>query len=98
MFKVAYQESNFLFIHAGINKAWFREFIQLYNSLSIVYKWDTGEHINLATMLNNLNETKERGILYKVGQARGGRFKTAAGPIWADESETKNDFSRRSCR
>lgn len=88
LFKVAYQYKNYIWTHAGITNAWFREFKELAIEKGI---WD--DSLPIADMLNMANECSLQEKLY---QKSGKRMAYAesdqkGGILWADRSETRED-------
>ena len=71
-FKVAHQEGNYLFTHAGCTKKWFEQ-----NQFEV-------PEGNIADFLNNLSLSSEgRRDLTDIGRSRGG-YAPSGGPMWAD--------------
>ena len=83
-FKLAYQFKNYLFTHAGVSTIWYRELLRLPVGLMLS---ESSE--NLADMLNKLEDTNARYILYSAGYHRGGNGH--GGILWADRQETIRD-------
>ena len=76
LFKLAYQQYNYLWTHAGIHKGWW-EYDFPYSNTNI--------H-DIANILNDAFKHEEPSI-FQVGHKRGG-FKDVGGPLWADKSMT----------
>lgn len=85
LFKIAHQEGNYLFSHAGVSNKWLERHMPSIKA----YGLDT---LPIAEMLNKINETLLQPALYSFGEIRGGMRYDVGGPIWADKSETQNDF------
>lgn len=89
LFQVAYQIGNYLFTHAGISEGWYNQHRDVIKGFWDLLA-DSGGHtgVNLAEVLNKLAQTRHRGILHDIGEARRGDFGTFGGPFWADYKET----------
>jgi hypothetical protein len=78
LFRLAYQEKDCLWTHAGINSRWhdnrFRQFAGEYPESS-----DVAELLNLAF-------EKRYPALFDVGYIRKGKYETG-GPLWCDKNE-----------
>jgi len=86
-FQMAFQHNNYLFTHAGVSNAWFLK------NKTIIEKADVEkENISLAEALNRILDSSSRDILMEVGYIRGGHSWNKGGIVWADRSETKDDF------
>lgn len=81
LFQIAHQTENYLFTHAGVSNQWFRRRKAFMN----------GEDLRLADQLNELHHQTAAHLLFEVGPARGGDA-VCSGPVWADRSETINDY------
>ncbi|MDB5124747.1 MAG: metallophosphoesterase [Mucilaginibacter sp.] len=84
-FQMAYQKDNYLFTHAGLSNAWYNEFLSLPVLRKIKDDTDT-----IADLINKLEETAQRGLLYRIGADRGGHGN--GGILWADILETSTDL------
>ncbi len=82
LFKIAWQYDNYLFTHAGISRCWYERNLPILNDF---------KQNNLAESLNEIYHSEYRDILFEVGRKRGGWY-PCGGPIWADQSEIKEDF------
>jgi hypothetical protein len=82
LFQIAFQQDKYLFTHAGVSQSWF------YTHIATLKKYE-GE--NLADTFNILHRSADKSILFEVGPARGGDAQYG-GPVWADISETQDDF------
>ena len=89
LFQVAHQQGAYLFTHAGVTNRWL-----------IHAQTKSGNHAgpvtpddDLANLLNDLHRQPlpVRNLLFEVGPKRGG-YDAHSGPVWADRSETKNDY------
>jgi len=88
LFQLAYQVNNFLFTHAGLSNAWYRQFKACVESHPVNYKL---QHFNtLADALNSLEETDYRDILHQISVYRGG-MADHGGVTWADKQELLQD-------
>lgn len=88
MFQIAYQVGAYLFTHAGVSNRWLTHALKKTGNetLSITPSYD------LAELLNDIHQQLPfRDLLFEVGRRRGGSDPTG-GPVWADRSETKNDY------
>jgi 3',5'-cyclic AMP phosphodiesterase CpdA len=83
-FNLAYQYKNYLFTHAGLSTVWYWELMRL---PVVIRLSETSE--NLADLLNKLEETNARFMLYSAGYHRGGSGH--GGILWADRQETIRD-------
>ncbi len=82
LFQIAWQHDNYLLTHAGVSQGWHKRNISVLNEM---------RKENLAETLNAIYKSEYRDIIFEVGQRRGG-WHPYGGPIWADRSETKEDF------
>lgn len=90
LFQIAYQKGNHLFTHAGISEAWYKKHKKTITTLweNIADNYDkTGA--TFSDVINALDETRHRKILYEVGEARGGSRGSVGGPFWSCYTETK---------
>jgi len=87
LFQIAFQINNYLFTHAGVSNAWFAK----HEQILLRYGYQK-ENISLAETLNRILNSSSRDILMEVGSIRGGYSWNTGGIVWADRSETKNDF------
>jgi hypothetical protein len=85
IFKVAYQNGNHLFTHAGVTNAWYAEFLELPLLQQIKNEKDT-----IADLFNKIEQTAQRKLLHKAGSTRGGYG--PGGITWADRSEMIADM------
>lgn len=87
LFRYAYGIRNYLFTHAGVNKAWF---IKHYDT---IFKWagimalDVTELDQWWQIIDGISQTKDAPILYETGHVRGGWKNHIGGPLWCDKSE-----------
>lgn len=90
-FQMAYQYGNYVFTHAGITNAWYRDFLRS-PALSRI---DTGM-VDIAGVINAvaaLENSTDRYMLYSEGIYRGIPGDMGNGsPIWADRKETMMDM------
>lgn len=86
LFQIAYQINNYLFSHAGISRPWHERLMTLLDKIPL---GDITDRSNLAILLNGLNQTWHRGLLFEVGVTRGGS-KEYGGVVWADKEELRN--------
>ncbi|WP_420152846.1 metallophosphoesterase [Siphonobacter sp.] len=78
-FQVAYQLENYLFTHAGVSSSWAQK--------------HGNRGSDLADRLNALQETPAgREVVFQCGWVRGGNPGAKGGPVWADETETIDDY------
>jgi predicted MPP superfamily phosphohydrolase len=84
LFSLAYQFKNYLFTHAGVSTVWYRDLMRLPIAAALNETSD-----NLADLLNKLEETSARYMLYSAGYHRGGTGN--GGILWADRQETIRD-------
>ncbi|MFD2936932.1 metallophosphoesterase [Spirosoma flavum] len=88
LFQIAYQQGNYLFIHAGVTNKWLAYFQAKIGNSSPNFTPD----YNLAGLLNEIHQVVHfRNLLFDVGPKRGG-YDAFSGPVWADRSETRTDF------
>ncbi len=89
LFRIAYQQGNFLFTHAGVSNKWLTHFLSKTNNESSA----TTADYNLAGLLNeaHIQSLRIRDVLFEIGPRRGG-YDAFSGPVWADRSETRADF------
>lgn len=73
LFQYAYQEDNYIFVHAGISQRWFLD--DFHGTLDE----------NIATQLNN-PRPDQRSALFQCGRTRGGEC-SVGGIFWADRRE-----------
>lgn len=86
LFQVAWQEGSYLFTHAGITNAWYKEFTQLTTVRELMAQGGR----TIADRLNAIEDTPERGILHQVSFKRGGEH-AHGGITWADKAEIEAD-------
>lgn len=87
LFQYAYQYGNKLFTHAGVTNSWFKDNYYIFKNIGL--KEDLS---NFADILNLMSTTTfTNTILNSVSKKRGGKDKYA-GIVWADMSETYNDY------
>lgn len=90
LFQIAYQKGNYLFTHAGISEAWYKKHKKTITTLweNIAENYDkTGA--TFSDVINALDETRHRKILFDVGEDRGGSIGSVGGPFWSGYNETK---------
>jgi predicted phosphodiesterase len=80
LFKVAHQEGDYLFTHAGIHSLWYKNNREALD----------GFEGNYADKLNQAFNSRHYPIFYDVSRRRGGTS-PAGSPLWADKSETNVD-------
>ncbi|HEY2582106.1 MAG TPA: metallophosphoesterase [Mucilaginibacter sp.] len=85
LFQIAYQRGNCLFTHAGITNSWYREFFRIPILEEIKETEDT-----LADILNKVDQTRFRYMLYTAGYFGGGEGNGSV--TWADKKETAIDM------
>ena len=84
LFQIAYQKESYLFTHAGVSKHWYE-----YRK---PYLEQTDANTTLADQLNSMHQNEKTSpFLFEVGPRRGGHNRYS-GPIWADRSETRDDY------
>jgi 3',5'-cyclic AMP phosphodiesterase CpdA len=83
-FSLAYQYKNYLFTHAGVSTIWYNALLRLPVARALKESSD-----NLADLLNKVDETNARYMLYSAGYHRGGTGH--GGILWADRQETIRD-------
>lgn len=82
IFKVAHQEGNYLFSHAGVQKHW-------YNKYKDEIEATPGD--NLAEKLNNmLHKSSTKKMVTECGMMRGGWRGNYGGPMWCDRVEMES--------
>lgn len=79
-FQVAYQEGNYLWTHAGVQRKW-------YNKHKVVIESFEG---TLADQLNGIYQTHYYELLFEVGTLRGGLRYNYGGPLWCDKTEMES--------
>jgi len=90
LFKIAHQEQNYLWTHAGIHRGFWSD--QIMNKKYVIRHGEEMEHLEIdhsqsvADILNFCWETQHEPIFH-CGWARGGN-KKVGGPLWADFNET----------
>jgi len=82
LFQIAYQQDNLICTHAGITNAWFNELKRLPSASDF--------DGNIAELLNHIDATTARYLLYATSLYRGGY--SNGGPLWADRKETSTDM------
>jgi len=80
LFKVAYQQDNYLFTHAGVSNDWWKYFLK-HRREELYFP-----QMNIADQLNRAWEFGDYQLLLTVGRRRGGF--DIGGPLWADERDT----------
>lgn len=83
IFKVAHQVGTTLFTHAGVSNRWFKKYEKV-----IMEFWKQDMKMSLADVLNGIEKTSKRPILFEVGKARGGTGE--GGIVWSCQEETKH--------
>jgi 3',5'-cyclic AMP phosphodiesterase CpdA len=90
LFRVAYQQGNYLFTHAGVTNNWLNACKLRIDSSAILSVLN-----NASTLADGLNLVYDdfhyQPILFDVAPARGG-YDPFSGPVWADRSETRTDY------
>lgn len=81
LFKVAFQIENYLWTHAGVSNAWYKQFFE-FMPLDI----DT----SFADKINQVFNSNKEWIVTQIGYARGGMRGDSGGPLWADYDETSS--------
>lgn len=82
LFSLGYQIGKNLFTHAGVSEKWYKKHEKIISDF-----WNQHPDWNLADVLNGLDKTPDRWILFQVGKARGGRDN--GGIVWSCREETK---------
>lgn len=85
LFKTAYQEGNYLWTHAGVNKTWYNDhFLKIKKKIS--QKFDVFELADI------LNIAHDRGYyeMWVNGLERDGAYKTG-GPFWSHITEMQKE-------
>jgi 3',5'-cyclic AMP phosphodiesterase CpdA len=85
LFKVAYQQQNYLISHAGVTNRWHKDFLELRLIQQIKDEQDT-----VADLLNKAEQTAQRWILHQAGSSRGGEG--PGGITWADRKDLIADM------
>lgn len=90
LFQLAHYEgdndkNNYIFTHAGIQRKWYIKYIETIDFFR--EKLHLKEKSDIAELINNINETKHRNILFEVGTKRGGIRYDYGGPLWCDRTE-----------
>lgn len=86
LFQFSYQIGNYLFSHAGFTNSFMSEIKPIYLMFNPLAK------LNVSQTINKISKTNYRNILFSIGYARGGMVDDIAGILWADKSETENDY------
>ncbi len=82
LFKIAWQHGKYLFSHAGVSWGWYSHALPVLKEM---------KEEDMAQTLNGIYHSDNRDILFEVGRKRGG-WHAHGGPVWADITETKDDF------
>lgn len=77
LFQYAYQYSNWIFTHAGIQHYWFTE----------NFNGDVDK--NIADQINNVSNRTQKEAIHQVGYMRGGMRHNVGGILWCDRQELK---------
>jgi hypothetical protein len=85
LFQMAYQRGNDIFTHAGITNSWYNEFIRL-----PILEDIREENDNIAYLINKVENTTQRFLLYATSIYRGGYSNGSF--LWADYKETSVDM------
>jgi len=85
LFQMAYQQDNYIFTHAGITNSWYNEFLRLPVLESVRQENDT-----IAALINRVETTTQRYLLYATSIYRGGYSNGSF--LWADYKETSIDM------
>ncbi len=85
LFQMAYQHGNYIFTHAGITNSWYNELLRLPILEAIREEKD-----NIADLINKVENTTQRYLLYATSIYRGGY--SNGGFLWADYKETSVDM------
>jgi hypothetical protein len=85
LFKVAYQQDNYLISHAGVTNRWFKDLLELRLVQQIRDESDT-----VADLVNKVEQTSHLWILHQAGASRGGEG--PGGITWADRKELIADM------
>jgi hypothetical protein len=80
LFKIGYQQGEYLFTHAGITSKWYERYYD-----RLIYHCPGDLKYNFADTLNIMKDTFDNWILGSIGRIRGGFG--IGGPLWADKSE-----------
>lgn len=83
LFDIAYQYKNYLFTHAGISKKWFKKYESYFKDLN---------EKSIAECLKDIFNSEHYQILFEIGAKRGGSRTDTGGIVWADITETQNDY------
>lgn len=87
LLNVAYQEGNYLFSHAGVQRKWYDKYQKLIDDAFII----VGPECTLADQLN-IMFTIGKGVqaMTEVGVKRGGWRGDYGGPFWCDREEIES--------
>lgn len=85
LFKVAYQQRNYLISHAGVTNRWYKDLLELRLVQQIRDEEDT-----VADLVNKVEQTAQRWLLHQAGSSRGGEG--PGGITWADRKELIADM------
>lgn len=85
LFRMAYQRGNHIFTHAGITNSWYNEFLRLPSLDDLREEGD-----NIADLINKVEATTQRYLLYATSIYRGGYSNGSF--LWADQKETAIDM------
>lgn len=89
LFQVAHQQGAYLFTHAGVTNQWLARLLARtgHSEQPITPDFD------LAGLFNDVHRQSLRvqSLLFEVGPKRGG-YNAHSGPVWADRTETHNDY------
>jgi 3',5'-cyclic AMP phosphodiesterase CpdA len=85
LFQMAYQHGKHIFTHAGITNSWYDEFLRL-----PILDEIRGENDTIADVINKVETTTQRYLLYATSIYRGGYSNGSF--LWADYKETSVDM------
>ena len=85
LFQMAYQHGDHIFTHAGITNSWYQEFLRL-----PVLEEIRQENDSIADLINKVENTTQRYLLYATSIYRGGYSNGSL--LWADYKETSVDM------
>ncbi len=84
-YQIAYQVGRYLFTHAGVQQRWRDQNAAGLGIIAHQAEVDDEDIMQLGSLLNHVEQSGRRWILYDVGMPRGGR--DWGGPVWCDQSE-----------
>jgi hypothetical protein len=91
LFKMAYQDSNYLWTHAGVSVHWFNKYQDIFAEHYGLNDDDT----NLGDVFNKMFRSPDEDILCEVGNIRMRKEydeNWTGGILWADKSETIDSY------